>query len=166
MESWQFLLFYPDLFLTWIWKVAYVFMFSFFFKFSEIKGLDNKFCLYSWLKERNFWFHRHRKWPQHEKGNKQPQVLVSFSSCHLFFTLKYWYLFYEYYILTHFYFWPLWVWMGFFIKRLEENDAEKNLSHLFALPVRLVDNKMTMDRKKYLEGMFPKVIRGIQTHSH
>ena len=49
--------------------------------------------------------------------------------------------------------------MGFFIKRLEENDAEKNLSHLFALPVRLVDNKMTMDRKKYLEGMFPKVIR-------
>ena len=56
--------------------------------------------------------------------------------------------------------------MGFFIKRLEENDAEKNLSHLFASPVRLVDNKMTMDRKKYLEGMFPKVIRGIQTHGH
>ena len=56
--------------------------------------------------------------------------------------------------------------MGFFIKRLEENDAEKNLSHLFALPVRLVDNKMTMNRKKYLEGMFPKVIRGIQTHRH
>ena len=52
--------------------------------------------------------------------------------------------------------------MGFFIKRLEENDAEKNLSHLFALPVRLVDNKMTMDRKKCLEGMFPKVIREIQ----
>lgn len=128
----------------------YVFLF---FKFSEIKGLDNKFCLYSWLKERNFWFHRHRKWPQRA-------FLPSF------FTLKYWYLFYEYYILTHFYFWPLWVWMGFFIKRLEENDAEKNLSHLFALPVRLVDNKMTMDRKKYLEGMFPKFIRGIQTHRH
>ena len=50
--------------------------------------------------------------------------------------------------------------MGFFIKRLEENDAEKNLSHLFALPVRLVDNKMTMDRNKIFGRYVSKSNKG------
>ena len=38
---------------------------------------------------------------------------------------------------------------------------KKTWAKLFALQVRLADNKMTMDGNKCLEGMFPKEIRGI-----
>ena len=38
---------------------------------------------------------------------------------------------------------------------------KKTLAKLFALQVRLADNKMTMDGNKCLEGMFPKEMRGI-----
>ena len=54
------------------------------------------------------------------KTNKEFWCFVLLSI--FFLPIKY--LFYVNYILTHFYFWFMWDWIGFFTKR-EENDAEK-----------------------------------------